>query len=299
MVIVDLEKWGPQGTDTAVDQNFAESYTWRLATSHYENFPVVSLLIPKPLRQHFANVYAYCRWADDLGDETGSPEESTQLLHWWRGELRRCYDGHASHPVFVALRPTIEKFSIPQQPFENLISAFQQDQTVHEYQTFEQLRDYCRRSADPVGRIVLHLITTPTEQQLAWSDSICTGLQLANFWQDVSRDLLMGRIYLPREDRLRFHYSDEDLSARRFTPQFRELMEFQLQRTEEFLHTGQPLTKSLSGRWRVVVDLFARGGLLVTDAIRSIDYNILKQRPVIHKRQFLIPALKSMWLNLF
>lgn len=293
-VIEDLAKWGPQSSGPVVDLQFSERYAWQLATSHYENFPVVSWLVPKPLRQHFANVYAYCRWADDLGDESGSPEESLKLLNWWRSELTRCYQGEASHPVFVGLRRTIEQFSIPIDPFAALISAFEQDQTVREYDTFEQLLDYCRRSADPVGRIVLHLIGQPNAEQLAWSDSICTGLQLANFWQDVARDLDIGRIYLPKEDLERFDVSIDELRAKRSTAHFRELMEFEVARTEDLLNSGQPLAKSLTGRWRVVIELFRQGGLLVSRAIQSLDYDVLTTRPTIRKWQFVIPALKAL-----
>src|SRR4051812_31991725 len=154
----DLKAWGPGApTPTPVSRGQAEAYCRSLARRHYENFPVVSWMLPKGLRQHFYNVYAYCRWADDLGDETGDPDRATTLLRWWREQLDDCYCGHGTHPVFVALQATIERFSIPPEPFRDLISAFEQDQRVTEYDSFEHLRDYCRRSADPVGRIVLRL----------------------------------------------------------------------------------------------------------------------------------------------
>ncbi|WP_146507005.1 squalene synthase HpnC [Thalassoglobus neptunius] len=292
-VIEDLKKWGPDGTAAPLNLFEAEQYTRRLATTHYENFPVVTKIVPRDLRQHFANVYGFCRWADDLGDETGSPEESLKLLSWWKAELHRCYEGQVSHPVYVALKPTIEKFSIPIEPFADLISAFEQDQSIQSYDTFAQLTDYCRRSANPVGRIVLHLIGCPHPENLRSSDSICTGLQLANFWQDVSRDHDIGRVYLPREDRERFGYADEDLHEKRFTPEFRKLLEFEVDRTRALFLDGEPLIRSLSGRWRIVVDLFSRGGQMVLDEIVRLDYNVWRQRPVITKAHAAKALLKS------
>ena len=208
----DLQLYGPQKSALALplDRRTAEAYCRTLATSHYENFPMVSWLLPKGLHQHFYNIYAYCRWADDLGDEVGDTKKSLELLAWWRGEVEACFAGQLRHPVFVALKPTIDEFSIPREPFLDLISAFEQDQSICEYDTFEQLRDYCRRSADPVGRLVLSLCRENTDLNVVWSDSICTGLQLANFCQDVARDFAIGRIYLPRADYERFGYHRED-----------------------------------------------------------------------------------------
>ena len=226
----DLERWGPGRATAAASESQSEAYCRSLARRHYENFPLASWMLPRHLHQHFFNVYAYCRWADDLGDEIGDRERSRELLGWWRGELETCYGGSATHPVFVALRKTIERFSIPRQPFEDLISAFEQDQRVTEYETFAQLRDYCRRSADPVGQIVLYVCECFTEENARLSDSICTGLQLANFWQDVARDYDIGRVYLPRESRLQFGYSDEDLEHRRTNEAFIELMRFEVAR---------------------------------------------------------------------
>ena len=200
----ELKAWGPQAPARELSRSEAEAYCRTLARTHYENFPVVSWLLPRHLHQHFYNVYAYCRWADDLGDEIADAKQATELLAWWRDQLQACYHGSATHPVFIALGPTITEFGIPQQPFEDLLSAFEQDQRVKKYENYVELRDYCRRSADPVGRIVLYLCRAFSERNVAWSDSICTGLQLANFWQDVARDFDIGRVYLPRESRLRF-----------------------------------------------------------------------------------------------
>src|SRR5262249_15546707 len=160
----------------------------RLARTHYENFTVASVLLPRCLLRHFHNVYAYCRWADDLADETAGGAESLRLLHWWRQELYRCYEGKPHHPVMVALRSTIRRFDIPIQPFLDLLSAFEQDQVVKRYRTFEQLRGYCRLSANPVGHLVLYLLDCFDHDRARLADCVCTALQLANFWQDVDRD---------------------------------------------------------------------------------------------------------------
>jgi squalene synthase HpnC len=293
-VITDLATWGPASTTRAPSVAEAERYCRDLATSHYENFTVVSWFLPRELRQHMYNIYAFCRWSDDLGDETGDTTRSTELLTWWRSELHRCFAGQASHPVFVALRPTIERFRLEPQPFEDLISAFEQDQRVTEYDTFDQLRDYCRRSADPVGRLVLKLFEQSTPQHVAWSDSICTGLQLANFWQDVDRDLTKARIYLPKEDRARFGYSDGDLRARRTTPAFLDLMKFEVDRAREFLLAGRPLLKSVQGRrLRLDLELFLAGGLKILDEIESIGYRVWDRRPTVTKAAKIRLLLKS------
>lgn len=285
MVIDELKVWGPQAdaAAAAVSLMDAEAYCRKLARRHYENFPVVTWALPRDLHQHFYNVYGFCRWADDLGDETGGGERALQLLAWWREELAACYDGAPRHPVFVALRPTIERFGIPRQPFEDLISAFEQDQVVLEYDNFVQLRDYCRRSADPVGRLVLYLCERYTAENVGWSDSICTGLQLANFWQDVARDYAIGRVYLPREDRMRFGYDDAALALRRSTPEFVELLRFEAGRARDLLLAGLPLVDAMPGRLRIDIELFVRGGLQILREIERIGFRVWERRPVVSK----------------
>jgi squalene synthase HpnC len=280
----ELNRFGPTGTVAdAVSLREAEAYCQRLATEHYENFPLVSWLLPKELHQHFYNVYAYCRWSDDLGDEVRDPARSLELLAWWRGELALCYSGEYRHPVFKALSQTIQEFAIPREPFEDLLSAFEQDQRITEYETFADLKDYCRRSADPVGRLVLSLCRAYNSRNEAWSDSICTGLQLANFWQDVARDLDIGRVYLPLEDREQFGYSTEDLRNRVTNPAFLELMRFEVDRAREFLLAGLPLIPNLPGRLQVDIELFARGGLKILERIEGIGYRVWETRPVVTK----------------
>ncbi len=284
----ELTVWGPQAAHRdGPTPAEAAAYCRRLATTHYENFPVVSWLLPRRLHQQFYNIYAYCRWADDLGDEVGDVVRSRALLGWWRDELTDCFAGRATHPVFVALGPTIREFGIPLQPFADLISAFEQDQSVHEYETFEQLVDYCRRSANPVGRLVLYLCRQATEENFRWSDSICTGLQLANFWQDVSRDLDIGRVYLPREDCQRFGYSIDDLMGRQTTPAFVELMKFEVERARQWLSPWRdvrlPELRPFPLRIQVDIELFARGGERILDRIAAIGYRVWDKRPVVTK----------------
>lgn len=285
MVIEQLAVWGPGAEQSAISQSEAEDYCRKLAQSHYENFPVVTWALPKSLHQHFYNVYAFCRWADDLGDEIGDRGRSLDLLGWWRDELDACYAGESRHPVFVALTPTIDRFSIPRQPFADLISAFEQDQTVTDYDTYEQLLDYCRRSANPVGRIVLYLCERFSEQNAGWSDRVCTGLQLANFWQDVARDYDIGRVYLPRKDREKFGYTDADLAGRVTNPAFLKLMEFQVDRARSLLLAGRPLISEMPGRLQIDIDLFIEGGLAILREIERIQFRVWQQRPVVRKTQ--------------
>ncbi len=261
----------------------AERYTRHLATSHYENFNVVSWLLPRGLHQHFYNLYAYCRWADDLGDEIADPARALVLLDWWESELRDCYAGKTSHPVFVALAGTIRAIEIPIAPFSDLLKAFRQDQTVHRYNSWEEMIGYCRYSANPVGRLVLYLCGYRDAERQRLSDATCTALQLANFWQDVSRDLEKGRIYIPL-DALRKHGLEfADIEARRFSDRYSDLMRDLIARTRVLFAEGLPLAKTVSPELRVDIEMFSRGGLAVLDAIEGIGYNTLEKRPSINK----------------
>src|SRR3989442_2260162 len=205
----------------------AQAYTRWLATHHYENFNVVSWLLPRELHQHFYNVYAYCRWADDLGDEVPDSARALELLDWWEHELDACYDGRPSHPVFVALRGTILARDIPKQPFADLLKAFRQDQTVKRYADWECVLGYCRYSANPVGRLVLYVCGYSDAERQRYSDATCTALQLANFWHDVGRDYDIGRIYIRLQHLRRFSVTEEHIEERRFTTEFGKLMRFE------------------------------------------------------------------------
>ncbi len=278
----------------------ARAYCRRLARSHYENFTVVSWLLPRALRQHFYNVYAYCRWADDLADEAAGPTESLALLDWWERQLHDCYRGHSVHPVFVALRTTIKEFSIPQEPFLALLSAFRQDQRVTRYETFDELLDYCRRSANPVGRLVLYLGRCHDEENGRLTDKVCTGLQLANFWQDVARDFERGRIYLPQESCRAFGYEMADFERRTCTQAFRRLLASEVERAEALLNAGWPLVSRVPRELQMDVALFIRGGLAILTAIRRQDFDVWSRRPVVgkfEKIRLLASELSRGWLG--
>ena len=260
-------------------------YTRWLATHHYENFHVVSFLLPKRLHQDFYNVYAYCRWADDLGDEMGGRAESLRLLDWWRTELDAMYQGRATHPVFVALRDTVRKYGVPRQPFADLIQAFVQDQTITRYRNWDEVLAYCRYSANPVGRLVLYLCGYSDEERQRLSDATCTALQLANFWQDVTVDLLKDRIYIPLDVMERHGYTVEELFARRFTPAFREVMREIVEKARGLFLEGAPLAGRLERRLALDIDLFSRGGMRVLRKIEQQGYDVLAARPAISKAE--------------
>jgi squalene synthase HpnC len=261
----------------------AEQYTRWLATHHYENFNVVSWLLPKELHQHFYNLYAYCRWADDLGDEIADPSRAIELLDWWEAELNACYQGSPSHPVFVALRETILAKDIPREPFADLLRAFRQDQNVKRYQTWDAVMDYCIYSANPVGRLVLYLCGYRDSERQRLSDATCTALQLANFWQDVSRDLEKGRIYIPLDIASTHGVTEEDIVARRFDEGYAGLMKDLIARTRVIFEAGRPLSKMVDARLSVDLEMFSRGGLAVLDSIESMGYDTLHRRPSIGK----------------
>jgi len=275
-------------------------YTRWLATHHYENFSVATFLLPRTLRQHFYNVYAYCRWADDLGDEVPDPKTALELLNWWEDQLRECYAGRATHPVFIALQDTVGRFDIPIDPFRDLLIAFRQDQTVHRYATWDDVLGYCRNSANPVGRLVLYLGGYRDPERFALSDYTCTALQLANFWQDVSRDLDKDRIYIPLDLLAAAGLTESDLFERRFGDRYIKLMSGLVTRTRELFRRGDSLPALVAPALRVDIQLFARGGLAVLDAIEGIGYNTIQQRPSItglQKCRLLAQALGSHLLS--
>jgi squalene synthase HpnC len=270
----------PQQAPSAAE---AREYCRRLARTHYENFSVASWFLPERLRQHFFNVYAYCRISDDLGDEVGDPTASLQLLDQWEAELNACYEGSPRHPVFVALAETVRICEIPRQPFADLLTAFRQDQTVTRYQTFDDLLGYCRYSANPVGHLVLYLCGYRDAERQALSDFTCTALQLANFWQDVSVDYAKGRIYLPMEDLRRENVTEEDIATQRNTPAFCAMMGFEVERGRDWFRQGLPLVKKVDRELAIDLDLFTRGGQEILNAIERQGYKVLGNRPAISK----------------
>jgi squalene synthase HpnC len=271
----------------------AEAYTRQLTGSHYENFSVVSILLPKHLRQDFCNVYAFCRIADDLGDEIADKNKSLDYLAAFRHQLQDCFhsldnpDGAGNDTaVFAALRQTIRRHNIPMKPFDDLIRAFEQDQVVSRYKSFPQLVDYCTRSADPVGRIVLFMCGYRDEQRQILSDKICTALQLVNFWQDVRRDILeRDRIYLPAEDMQRFGITEEQVRQGTVTDAYRDLIRFQVERTEKLFDQGAALLSHLDPVYRKQIALFLKGGRAICTAIRRQKFDTLTKRPRLSKWQ--------------
>jgi squalene synthase HpnC len=269
----------------------ARAYCRRLARSHYENFSVATWFLPENLRQHFFNIYAYCRISDDLADEIGDAEVSLQLLDQWEGELDASYAGRARHPVFVALAETVQKFEIPKQEFADLLTAFRQDQRVKRYETFQDLLGYCRYSANPVGHLVLYLCGYSDGERQMLSDYTCTGLQLANFWQDVSADFAKGRLYLPLEDLRRFSVNEGVIRDGANTAAFCELMKFEVKRAREWFAQGVPLIAKVDRALATDIELFSRGGLEILNAIERQNYAVLGRRPAISKaRKFALVA---------
>jgi squalene synthase HpnC len=272
----------------AIPSNLTADYEacLRIAREHYENFPVVSLFVPKRLRPHVAAVYAFARGADDLADEGADRlEQRLSALADWRFSLERCIAGEGEGEVFRALGHTIRSYTIPPRFFHALIDAFEQDVVTQEYETFEQVLDYCRRSANPVGAIMLALFGCLDERSLPPSDALCTGLQLANFWQDVSVDARKPRCYIPREDLERFGLCFQDLADGSASSTMRELIRFEVQRTREYFVTATFLLPLVPWRLRMNLRAIRAGGMQILTSIEAINFDVTRRRPVLTKRQ--------------
>ncbi|MGC9199260.1 MAG: squalene synthase HpnC [Acidobacteriaceae bacterium] len=256
-----------------------------LATTHYENFHVAAFVLPSVLRPNFHSVYAFCRTSDDLGDEVGDTETATRLLSIWRAMLQQCFlqPERSRHPVYVALQPTIAQCHLPMEPFDDLISAFEQDQVYTHHESLETLERYSRYSANPVGRLVLMLCGYHSEDRLRLSDEICTGLQLANFYQDIVEDRARGRRYIPADAMRRFHVSDEQLVARQFDANVRAMMEFLVADARARLNRGARLVDLVAADLAWSLRLFVKGGNAILDAIAAQGYDTLRSRPVVTK----------------
>jgi squalene synthase HpnC len=294
----ELARFGPERQDYSAAPTLAEAeaYCRRVAHAHYENFQIASWLIPRQLRQDFYNIYAYCRWADDCADEASSPAHASALLRWWQSEIDALFQGAAPrHPVMCALKITIERHKLPQAPFNDLISAFAQDQLQQRYETAAELDDYCRRSANPVGRLILGLdAVASAPENLRLSDAICTGLQLANFCQDMARDATMGRIYAPRQMWAEHSVDEAMILAARPTPQLQALLESWVAQARVHLEAGAELSGRVP-RWLAIdVQLFRAGGLAILQQIRAARYDVWTRRPTVskaHKLRLLAAAL--------
>ena len=297
-----IQRFGPDRCD-AMPLDEARKWCAHLARSHYENFSVLTGLVPHHLRDDFAAVYAFCRWADDLGDEMG--DRGTELLAWWREQLDACFAGDVQHPVFVALQPTIARYDLPMTPFADLISAFQLDQTKLRYETWAELLDYCRLSANPVGRIVLMLFEMPREDQYtAPSDCICTALQLTNHLQDVRRDILdRDRIYLPSEmfpnDTFEQRLIDSAKQGwgvdQQILSESREIIKTCVERTWALFEQGEPLLDRLSSEARPVIELLAGGGCHVLRQVEQWNYETALHRPRLGPAVRLRLLAKAWW----
>ncbi|HUB30486.1 MAG TPA: squalene synthase HpnC [Terracidiphilus sp.] len=280
----------------AVAPTLDEARAWckQLAESHYENFHVATWFLPKALQPHFHAIYAYCRISDDLGDEVGDRAAALALLDFWGRELDACYQGRTRHPVFVALAEAIRVCAIPKEPFADLLVAFRQDQTVTRYRTMREVLEYCRYSANPVGRLVLYTCGYSDDERFRLSDATCSALQLANFWQDVRMDFAKGRVYLPQEDMQRFGVSDETIAGGVATPAFRALLDYEVDFARRLFEEGLPLIGMVGRDLAVDLDLFSRGGLEILRAIERRDYDVLSARPAISKRTKLSLALRAL-----
>ncbi|HZP56735.1 MAG TPA: squalene synthase HpnC [Dehalococcoidia bacterium] len=282
-------------TITALPQHIdlPEAYAWcrDYTRAHDENFSVVTWFLPKALRPHFFALYAYCRSTDDLGDEAEG--DRLALLDAWEDDLRACFAGETRSPLFAALGETVRACAIPPEPFLRLIEANRMDQRVRRFATYDDLLHYCAHSATPVGRMVLCVLGYRDEERARLADATCTALQLANFWQDVSRDLAQDRVYIPQEDLRRFGLGDDDLRAGAADARYRDLMRFEVERARELFRRGRALEAMVDRRARTDVRLFRLGGEAVLDAIARAGYDTLRARPRVGKARKAWLALSS------
>ena len=290
-----------------------------MPVDHYENFPVASFLLPRALRGSVTDLYRFARSADDIADE-GDATDAERLAGLARyqamldriGVVRGVQDDPDTHgepalarsvaaptfdpdlaSIFVPLASTIGRHNLPLAPFRRLLSAFAQDVTVKRYADYSSLLDYCQRSADPVGELMLRLYGAATAQHLAWSNAICSGLQLTNFWQDVGVDWDKGRVYLPLDDRSRFGVTEEAIAAHRADGLFRELMAFEVDRARALLHFGAPLALALPGRIGWELRLVLLGGLRILERIEAVGFDVFRHRPVLGKSDWLLLAWRA------
>ncbi len=270
---------GPDALRAAHDLREARVFCARLARGHYENFPVASRLVPARLRPAVQAIYAFARIADDFADEEAHEGRRIERLDEWQRMLDDCFRGEAIHPVFVALREAVSTFALPRQPFVDLLAAFRMDVTQTSYADEAALLEYCRLSANPVGRLLLRLFGYTQETLTPPSDAICTALQLANHWQDVAIDLERGRIYLPEDARRRFGVTDSELSSGQATEAFRALMRDRVARTRALFAAGRPLCDAVRGRFRWELRLIWLGGQRILDRIEAAGYDVLSARP--------------------
>ena len=283
---------GPRGTGRAQLQE-AYEHCAAIARAHYENFPVASWLLPAAMRPHIAAIYAFARTADDFADEPGrTDDERLRLLNEWRGMLHAASRGErVANPIFFALADTVRRCELPLSLLDDLLSAFRQDVTVHRYASWTDVLDYCRRSANPVGRLVLRVAGVRNDRADRASDALCSALQLANFWQDFGVDWTRGRLYVPRDEMLRAGAAEHDLDAGVMTPEWKAAMRACVAVTRQLFDAGRPVADAVRGRLRYELRATWAGGMRILDKIEQLDYDTLHARPTIGKRD--IPALAA------
>lgn len=266
-----------------------------MSVDHYENFPVASILLPRHIRRAVEIIYNFARQADDIADEGDlSNQERLEKLDEFRAELHRFgTDEDAHSPLFEALASIVEKFQLPVQLLHDLLDAFSQDVIKKRYATYDELLEYCRRSANPVGRLLLHLYGAATPQNLRYSDQICTSLQLINFWQDVAKDYSIGRIYIPQDEMARYGVTETHIADAVADSDWQKLMQFQVQRAREMMLSGAPLGTILSGRIGLEMRLIIAGGNRILNKLEKTNYDIYRHRPVLRPLDWFIMLLNS------
>ena len=277
-------------------EDLAFQYCESLVKSNYENFFIGTLFLPRKTIKHFHSIYAYCRMIDDLGDEFSG--DSNNYLNYAEEQLNLCYQGKPDSLLFHALYKTICEFSIPIQPFLDLIEANRMDQNINRYNTFSDLLIYCEKSANPVGQLVLYLLGLTEDKCIELSNLTCTGLQLANFWQDVEEDyILRDRIYIPIEDMENFEYNEKQLWSREYNQNFINMMEFQINRTLEYFSKGIKLLDHISGSSKIEIAMFNLGGLGILEKIKKRKYNVFLGRPKLTRIDKAVLLLKSILIS--
>ena len=299
--LIEVEGVTLAGFDLYRELDEAESYCTLIAKSHYENFIISNWFTPADIRQHIENIYAFCRYGDDLGDDAPfPPEKRLMLLEEWEEDLRRAaendWSGRPRHPILLALQNTAKQHSIPLQPFVDLIHAFKMDQTKNRYQDWDELKEYCIHSADPVGHLFLFVYGHDDDDMRTLADNTCTALQLANHWQDVVRDLEQDRIYIPLEDMERFGYTLKMYHNKEVNKQWKALMKHEVDRAQEMFNEGRKLWPKVDPRLAVDLRMFTLGGEAVLRSIRRQKYDTFRKRPKVSKLKQLRLFI-STWLT--
>ncbi len=300
--IVEPRKNAEPRPELRVERRFtvadAYAYCERMARGHYENFPVASRWVPAALRQHIWAVYAFARSADDFADEARFAGRRVEALSFWENELERAFHGEADHPVFVALRDTLERCDLPITPLRDLLYAFTQDLSVTRYSNWAAVERYCALSAHPVGRLVLYIFNYRDPSLFRFSDDVCVALQLTNFLQDVGVDLAKDRIYLPQEDLVHFGVTEQSLYAREAGTQFRDLMRFEVARARALFERGRPLIDQVGRDLGFELAMIWNGGMTVLDKIESVNYDVFRRRPTLNaadKARMVARAATQRW----